>query len=487
MKKRVLCLLFSLCLICLPFAGCGDSPVNAQTAATRVSARSRDVLKIYTWSDYQYENLENDFNQYYRMLSGNPNFNVQFTFFSTAEEMLTKIETGKEDFDLACPSDYIIQQMMTKKLLLPIDTSKLNNYANLSDFIVQKHNEFEADVKSPDDQNTYSVSYMWGTMGILYNTKVFEKEQLQNGWDAFFDPENRGKVLIKDSMRDTYVMAAIQANKDVLKSYTPGTQEYLNKVTEIINNVDNDNLTLVEAILKQMKSQVKPAFEVDEGKSFMAKGDFSLNFAWSGDAIWAIQEAFDNKIQLAYLIPKIGSNIWFDGWVIPKYAQNLDAAHAFIDFVLQSDVAIKNMDYIGYTSGVATREVAEWLSGTTDDGNHLGDGIGYENDIDLSYFFGNKFDATHLRIPSFMYPSSEDISVCAIMKNFGDRTSAVATMWSRLKSGAGSMTTVLIVLFSVIAAGMIAFFIFHSVIPKLKKKKKKDQKQLQAYRRQENE
>lgn len=460
-----------------------------------------NTLRVYTWFDYQYDNgdndsLEHDFNEYYRELSGNPNFNVEFTYFSTVEEMLTKIETGKEDFDLACPSDYMIQQMLSKDLLKPIDIDRLENYGNLSPFIVDSHNTFEAAAKKEGDTNTYSVSYMWGTMGTLYNADRMtdqQKQSLAKDWSQFFDEQNRGKVLIKDSMRDTYVLASIVANLEKLQGFTPGSLEHLNAVTEVINDVSIENVLATEKVLNDMKKAVNVAFEVDDGKTEMAVGKRWMNLAWSGDAIWAILEAKQqHNANLAYAIPKIGSNLWFDGWVIPKYAVNTDAAHAFLDFILDSDVAIANMEYIGYTSGVATPAVAEWICGENEDGNGLADGyeeegeifpgLGYKDDVDMSYFFADGLvdNAEHFSVPTFMYPSKSEIAVCAIMRDFGDQTILVSNMWARMKTSSltGLLIAVGVILLLVIIAAITLY-----IIKKIKAPKKKAAKQLTPYRR----
>jgi spermidine/putrescine transport system substrate-binding protein len=157
-----------------------------------------------------------------------------------------------------------------------------------------------------------------------------------------------------------------------------------------------------------------------------------LNLSWSGDAAWAIEEAAEIGVELDYSIPKDGSVVWFDGWVIPKYAKNIEAARYFINFMCKPENAVRNMDVIGYVSTISSSEVLEYMS----------DQESYEP-IDVSYFFGE--DAVSVPVDPIMYPDSETIRYCGMMHDTG--TEELLKMWSRVKgANASAWTYILIVL-----------------------------------------
>ena len=152
----------------------------------------------------------------------------------------------------------------------------------------------------------------------------------------------------------------------------------------------------------------------------MTKEKAYINLTWSGDAVWAIEEAAAVGVTLDYYVPDEGSNVWFDGWVIPKYAQNVKAARYFINFMCRPDIALRNMDAIGYVSVVATPEI---LAAKIDDS--------LENTVDVSYFFGEQ--AKSVKIDAVQYPDRKVIERCAMMHDSGARTEQMLEMWARVK------------------------------------------------------
>ncbi|MBP9986804.1 MAG: extracellular solute-binding protein, partial [Bacteroidales bacterium] len=192
-------------------------------------------------------------------------------------------------------------------------------------------------------------------------------------------------------------------------------------------------------------NEVKPnllGWEADFGKELMTQEKAWLNLTWSGDAKWAIDEAKEVGVELEYVVPDEGSNVWFDGWLIPKYAQNVKAARYFINFMCRSDNAIRNMEEIGYVSAVGTDEVLEYMMDFAQE-------EGAVDTLDASYFFGDAAKAVVL--DHVFYADQSVIDRCALMHDSGDRTKALLEMWSRVKGNNMNLTTVIILAVAVIA------------------------------------
>ena len=192
---------------------------------------------------------------------------------------------------------------------------------------------------------------------------------------------------------------------------------------ELTHVSSDEAIATVEALLKKAKPYVA-GWEADFGKEIMTKESAWLNLSWSGDAAWAIEEATDVDVELDYTVPKEGSIVWFDGWVIPKYAKNVKAASYFINFMCKSENAIRNREEAGYVSVISTPEVMEYMSESAIE-------AGLEQAQDLTYFFGE--DADSVIINPVMYPDRSVIERCAMMHDSGARTEALLAMWSRVK------------------------------------------------------
>ena len=286
------------------------------------SSNRDQVLKVYNWSDYIDETALTDFESWYKEQTGE-DIKIVYQTFDINETMLSKIEKGHEDYDVVCPSDYIIERMLNEGLLLPLDFEAIPdeiNYidANTSPYIRQVFREINPDI----DANQYAVAYMWGTTGIIYNTKEVPAEEA-NSWNVIRNPKYAGRILIKDAARDVFSPVLIYLKQDDLKA---------GKVTlqDLMRDSSDESLAAVEDFLKQVKDGVL-GWEADFGKDQMTKGRGVISLNWSGDAVWAIEEAAEVGVSLDYIVPEEGSNVWFDGWVIPKYAKNVKAATYFID------------------------------------------------------------------------------------------------------------------------------------------------------------
>ena len=312
----------------------------------------KSILKVYNWADYIDEELLGEFEEWYKEQTGEE-VTVIYQLFDINEIMLAKIERGKEDFDVVCPSEYIIERMLENDLLLPIDKnfgSTPNYIDNISPYIKDVFSRIDGNGKNAND---YAVGYMWGTTGFLYNPKYVSREEVSS-WSALWNPKFNKKLLVKDAFRDVYSPLLIYANQDKILSGEV-------KMDDLMHDSSDESIAVVEALLKKAKPYIA-GWEADFGKEIMTKEKAWLNLSWSGDAVWAIEEARDVNVELDYVVPDEGSIVWFDGWVIPKYAKNIKAASYFINFMCKPENAIRNMDASGYVSVIASDEVKEYMS-----------------------------------------------------------------------------------------------------------------------------
>ena len=409
------------------------------------SSNRDQILKVYNWSDYIDETVLPEFEAWYKAQTGE-DIQVVYQTFDVNETMLSKIEKGHEDYDVVCPSDYIIERMLNDGLLLPLDFASIPeeiNYIalNKSPYIRQVFRDINPNI----DANDYSVAYMWGTTGIIYNTEKVLPEEAAT-WDIIRNPKYAGQILIKDAPRDVYGPVLIYLKQKELQEGTVTLQE-------LMQDSSDESIAAVENYLKQVKDGVL-GWEADFGKDQMTKGRGVISLNWSGDAVWAIDEAAEVGVSLDYVVPEEGSTVWFDGWVIPKYAKNIKAATYFIDFMCRPDIAIRNMDETGYVSANGAMEVLESQ-------------IDEECDpIDLSYFFGP--EAAEVCVNPVLYPDKAVIDRCALEHDWGKDTDKLLAMWSRVKGDNASGMTYVIIVLALLA--IIAALIFGK---KSKKRRRK--------------
>ncbi|MBO7385836.1 MAG: spermidine/putrescine ABC transporter substrate-binding protein [Clostridia bacterium] len=303
MKKLSLVLILALVLCVLP-----------------VAAHAEGTLTVYNWYDYIDESVLDDFEE-------ETGIKVDYVMFTTVEEMYVKMTTGGGKYDIIVPSDYIIERLIKDDMLAPMDFDKMPNArANLLDSM------WTADY---DVGNAYSVPYMWGTVGILYNTEYVDEEI--TSWASLFDPKYKRDVFMLDSIRDTMGVTL----KYLGYNLNERSEEALAQVRDLLIKQKNDNIV--------------QGYLVDEVKDKMVGGEAAMAVMWSGDAMYAIE---DNE-SLVYVVPEEGSNVWIDAMCIPKDSQNYEAALAFIDFMCREDIAARNYDYIHYCSPI--RQVVENL------------------------------------------------------------------------------------------------------------------------------
>ena len=390
------------------------------------------ILKVYNWADYIDEELLDEFEVWYEEQTGE-HVEIIYQTFDINETMLSKIELGHEDYDVVCPSDYIIERMLRNDLLRPIERNfgdTPDYIGNISPYIVEKFNQIEGHGKNAND---YSVGYMWGTVGIIYNPEFVPAEEVRS-WEVLRNPEYKGKILMKDAFRDIYTSLIVGLNSEKLNS---GEKT----LHELSLDTSEESIALVEDFLTSFKENVA-GWEADFGKEQMTKGLAWMNLSWSGDAQWAIDEAAEVGMELRYDIPSEGSAVWFDGWVIPKYAVNVKAASYFINYMCMQENALRNMDMTGYVSAVGGQTVLE----------NMEDPESYDA-VDASYFFGEEADSVHVNY--IMYPDKSTITRCAMMHDTDTET--LLKMWSRVKgANASAWTYILIVL---VLGGLICLVI----------------------------
>ena len=394
------------------------------------------ILKVYNWADYIDEELIDEFEEWYEEETGE-SVEIIYQTFDINETMLSKIEFGQEDYDVVCPSDYIIERMLKKDLLLPLerDFGTTPDYLdNVGPYIKEKLSQIEGNGKNAND---YCVAYMWGTVGLIYNPKYVSDEETKS-WDVLRNPAYAGKVLMKDAFRDVYTSLLIALNKEAIDR---GEKD----LVSIPFDISEESISMVEEYLNSFRESVC-GWEADFGKEQMTKELAWINLSWSGDAQWAIDEASEMGMELRYAIPETGSSVWFDGWVIPKYAKNVKAARYFINFMCKPENAIRNMDMTGYVSAIGGHEVLESMTDTEE-----------FDPIDVSYFFGEEADS--VCINPVMYPDKAIIERCGMMHDTG--TEELLKMWSCVKGDSASAWTyilICLVFASLIAAVIIKYY-----------------------------
>ena len=384
-------------------------------------------LKVLNWADYINEDVKTNFETWYYEQTGEK---VQLVYetFDINETALTKIEVGHEDYDVFCPSEYIIERMLKKGLIQPIQKELIADsiwyFDNISPFVTEKFQQMapSADIKVSD----YTVGYMWGTTGFIYNPQYINREDLAS-WGAVLDPRFENRILMKDAFRDVYSVLVLYAFKDQIES---------GEVTrdELVRDITPERVAAVKEVLLNAKKQIC-GWEVDFGKEEMTKGKAWMNLSWSGDAQFAIEEAAEMGVMLDYIVPQEGSNVWFDGWVIPKYAKNVKAATYFIDYMCRADNALANMDEIGYVSCAGGEKAAAIILDEQNDDEE------WPETVDASYFFGDKpidvngemLDPHALNLNPVYYADKSIIDRCALMHDAGDSQEMLLEMWNEIK------------------------------------------------------
>lgn len=378
-KKKWICLLLCLlcCLVMFP------SSVSA--------APETRTLRVFNWGEYISDGSDGSLNVI-KEFTKRTGIQVDYQVFSTNEEMYAKIISGSTDYDVLIPSDYMIGKMINEDLLAKLDFSNIPNYKYIDDAF--KNLEY-------DPTNEYSVPYTWGTVGIIYN-KTMVTDPVDS-WDILWDSNYAGQILMFNNPRDSYGIA-------------------LKKLGYSQNTADRDEIDQATDELKKQKLVVQ-AYVMDEIFPKMTAGEAALAPYYAGDAVTMISDNPD----LDFVVPKEGTNRFVDAMVVPKTSKNKDLAEQFINFMLEEEVALANIEYIGYSTPM--RNVKALLDEEVQN--------------------------------SFSYPDDEVLSRCETFVNLDDETTAyMQDSWTGVLSYGDSSVgdIVFLIVFFLFLIGVVVFF-----------------------------
>ena len=310
MMKKGLITSFTVLSAVSALSGCGSS-----------SGGENGQVIVYNWGEY----IDPDTLDMFEQETG---IEVVYDEYETNEIMYPKVESGAASYDVVCPSDYMISKMIAYDLLAEINFDNIPNAkANIGSQYFDQSRGFDPD-------NKYSIPYCWGTVGILYNQTMVEEPI--TSWAQLWDEKYADNILMQDSVRDAFMVA-----------------EKLNGFS--MNTTDPIELEIVKNSLIEQKPLVQ-AYVVDQVRDKMIGGESAIGVIYSGEAIYTQRENPD----LVYVIPDEGTNVWIDSWVILKDAPNKENAEKFIDFMCRPEIALKNFEYITYsTPNEAAKELIE--------------------------------------------------------------------------------------------------------------------------------
>ena len=296
---------------------------------------------------------------------------VVYDEFETLEIMYAKMVQDDAAYDVICPSDYMVAKMISSGMLRELDLDKIPNRKNIGEQYLESARSF-------DPENKYCVPYCWGTVGILYNKNLVDDPV--DSWDILWDPKYSGQILMQDSIRDAFMVALER------RGYS-------------VNTTDPEELEEAAADLIEQKPLVQ-AYVIDQARDKMIGGEAAMAVIYSGEVIYAQRENPD----LCYSVPKEGSNVWIDGWVVTKRARNPEAAMKWIDFMCRPEIALMNFDFITYsTPNTAARDMIE------------------DEDI---------------RNSEVAYPAEDVLERCDTYSYLGEEGDALYNrMWKKVKSG----------------------------------------------------
>lgn len=297
MKKRQISILLALMIVSLTvLTACGEK---------------KPTLNVYNWGDYIDKEVLREFEEEFDV-------KVRYEDFATNEDLYVKVKQGGGNYDVIFPSDYMIERMTNEDLLVKLDKYNIPNIENIDERFINP---------DYDPNNEYSVPYMWGTVGIIYNKTMVDP---LTKWADLWDEKYKGEIIMLKSQRDTMAVA-------------------LKKLGYSMNTRDIKELEEAKAELIKQKPLVY-SYLGDEIKDAIVQENAGIGVVWSGDAVAMIR---DNP-NLEYVIPEEGTNLWFDAMVIPKSTENKDLAEKFINFMLRPEISAKNADYIGYSTPLSS-------------------------------------------------------------------------------------------------------------------------------------
>ena len=295
---------------------------NSDNAAAEGAATSDVTLNLYNWSEYMPQEIIDGFED-------ETGISVNYTTFDSNEAMYAKLKLldDSSQYDLAVPSTYYVEKMAGEGLLQELDKSKLSNFSNLDTSFINK---------KVDPENKYSIPYMWGSTGLAINGDMFDPATV-NSWEDLWRPEYKNQVMLMNDMREVFGMALLTLGYSGNSSNPEEIKAAYEKLTTLMPNVKT--------------------FNSDATRIPYIEGETNVGMTWNGEAVMANEEGLTS---LVYKYPTEGAILWMDNFVIPKNAKNVDAAHKFIDYLLQPENAKIVSEEIGYASpNLAARELMD--------------------------------------------------------------------------------------------------------------------------------
>ena len=321
MKKKVFAIsMAGLTAASALLSGCGASGNTGASGTDSAASGSADggELYVYNWGEYIDEDVISQFEE-------ETGITVVYDLFETNEEMYPVIEAGAVNYDVVCPSDYMIQKMRENDLLAELNFDNIPNIDQIDPAYMEMSQAF-------DPENKYSVPYCWGTVGILYNTKLLDELGVPapTKWADLWDERLSGEILMQDSVRDAFMVA-------------------LKKDGYSMNSESKDELEQTKQELIDQKPLVQ-AYVIDQVRDKMIGGEAAVGVIYSGEMLYIQDEVAKLGLDydLEYVIPEEGTNLWLDSWVIPKNAKNKENAEKWIDFMCRPEIAKANFEYITY-------------------------------------------------------------------------------------------------------------------------------------------
>lgn len=399
MKKVVSCLL-SVFLLALTIAAPAQAAVNvADNGYDWERFKGQDItLNVYNWGLYISDGSDGgmDINKEFEELTG---IKVNYTTYDTNESMYAKIKSGGADYDVIVPSDYMIGKMASEGLLAKLNFDNIPNMELIGD-------QYKS--RDYDPNNEYCVPYTWGVVGLIYNTTMVEGEI--DSWDALWDEAYTGNVLMFNNSRDAFAIAS----KKLGLSMNPTTEEEIEQAAEE---------------LKKQKPVVQ-AYVMDEIFDKMEGGEAAIAPYYAGDAMIMMEENPD----LAFAIPKEGTNYFVDAMCVPAGSANQEAAEMYINFMCETEVALANCEFIGYSTPQVEAE---------------------------------QLLPDELKNSPIMYPSAEVLENTETFNVLSDELSAAMDeAWSEVKSYDESGNALLIPALLVIAVAVIVIVLWRKSVKK---------------------
>lgn len=350
MKKKLIWMLCTITGIAALLSGCG-------------SKKSENTLTILNYGKY----IEPEVIEMFEEETG---IKVDYEEYITPENMYTKYKAGAIDYDLICTSDYMVEKLIKEGQVLEMNYDNIPLSQNLDDTYFTFSQSF-------DPENKYSLPYFFGTVGILYNTELVDESKVDS-WDILWNEDYSGQIIMPDSVRDAFMVS-------------------LKILGYSINTTDEAQLREAQSLLLEQKPLIY-SYLVDEAQDEMIAENAAMAVVYSGEAGFAM-EFNDN---LAFSVPKEGSNMWIDSWFIPKTCTNQENAEKFLNFLCREDIAMMNFDYVYYAT--PNNEVVRQLD-------------------------------KELQENTTVFPPKETLDNCEVLKSLDDTTTALySELWLELKA-----------------------------------------------------